>query len=152
MRVYLSTTLDELQTTPPRLAGPRAAHAVTAPLRALWPDEDEEGWEYAAQASAADDSLVLLAGRPGAPRLRLVVAADVPESCVQTPAEPSVPSAVTVTCDVDLRAMAAVHVDDVGAAADVAAAAEGDEAAIGRLDEHDLLWYDLAELAEIPVP
>lgn len=152
MRVYLSTTLDELQTAPPLLAGPRPAHAVTAPLRALWPDEDEEGWEYAAQASAADDSLVLLAGRPGAPRLRLVVAADVPDSCVLAPAEPSVPSAVTVTCDVDLGAMAAVHVDDVGAAPDVAAAAEGDEAAIGRLDEHDLLWYDLAELAEIPVP
>ena len=71
MRIYLPTTLDELD----RLGGdpgPRRAHAVTAALRAALPDEDDEGWEFVAQLVAADESLALLADRPGAPRLRLV--------------------------------------------------------------------------------
>ncbi|MBO3086746.1 DUF6912 family protein [Cellulomonas dongxiuzhuiae] len=150
MRVYLPVTLAELQHVSPVLLAPRVAHGVTPALRALWPDEDDEGWEYAAQAAAADGSLLLLAGTPDAPSLRVVVAADVPEACVRGLDDPPVPSAVEVVCGVDLSQMVSVHVDEPAAAADVAAAAGGDEAAIERLEERDLLWYDVTEIAQIP--
>jgi len=151
VRVYLPVTLDELQQSSPVLLGPRPGHAVTSALRALWPDEDEEGWEYAAQAGAGDGSVALLGGRPDAPRLRVVVAADVPDGCVRAPEDAAVPSAVEVVCEVTLAQVVSVHVDEPAAAADVTAAAAGDEAALERLDERDLLWYDVTEIADIPV-
>lgn len=152
MRVYLPVTLTELQHVSPVLLAPRVGHAVTPALRALWPDEDEEGWEYAAQSAAADDSLLLLAADPAAPALRVLVAADVPDACVRALDDPPVPSAVEVVCGVDATRMASVHVDEPTAASDVAAAAAGDEAAIERLDDHDLLWYDITEIRDIPTP
>ncbi|GIG39670.1 DUF6912 family protein [Cellulomonas phragmiteti] len=152
MRVYLPVTLAELQRVDPVLPAPRVAHAVTPALRALWPEEDDEGWEYAAQAGAADGSLVLLAGAPEAPALRVVVAADVPDAYVRALDDAPVPSAVEVVGDVDLGQVVSVHVDEPAAAPDVAAAAAGDEAALERLDERDLLWYDVSEIAQIPVP
>ncbi|MCC2335636.1 DUF6912 family protein [Cellulomonas wangsupingiae] len=152
MRVYLPVTLDELQGADPVLIGPRVAHAVTPALRALWPEEDDEGWEYAAQADAGDGSLVLLASRRAAPPLRVVVAADVAEACVQTLDDPPVASAVEVVCGVDLGQVVSVHVDEPAAAADVAGAASGDETALARLDERDLLWYDVTEIGQIPAP
>ncbi|UZN01874.1 DUF6912 family protein [Cellulomonas sp. S1-8] len=152
MRVYLPVTLDELQHGSPVLLAPRVAHGVTPALRALWPDEDDEGWEYAAQAGAADESVVLLAARPGAPRLRVVVAADVPEACVRALEAPPVPSALELVCGVDVSHVASVHVDEPAAVADVTAAAAGDEAALERLGDRDLLWYDVSEIEQIPVP
>lgn len=149
MRVYLPVTLDEIQQRP-RLEGPRRAHAVTPALRALWPDEDEEGWEYAAQAGAADDGVVLLAGRPEAPRLRVVVAVDVPDVSVRELDGPPVPSAVEVVDDVEVSRLVSVHVDEPAAVADVTAAATGDEEALERLAERDLLWYDVTEIPQIP--
>ncbi len=150
VRVYLPVTLDELQDPAPVLLAPRPAHAVTAALRSAWADEDEEGWEYAAQASAADGSLALLAARPAAPRLRVVVAADVPDACVTAPSATTVPSAVEVVCGVSLEQVASIHVDEPEAAPDVAAAAAGDEDALERLEERDLLWYDVTEVLDIP--
>ena len=47
-------------------------------------------------------------------------------------------------------AIVCVHVDEPGAAPDVVLAAGGDEAAVERLDERDLLWYDATELGSIP--
>lgn len=150
MRVYLPVTLDELQPVPTALPGPRTGHAVTPRLRAAWPDEDEEGWEYAAQAAAADDSLVLVAGRPAAPRLRVLVAAEVAASDVRVRDDADVPSAVEVVADVALRDVVSVHVDEPAAAAAVSRAVAGDEADLERLEEHDLLWYDVSEIADIP--
>ncbi len=150
VRVYLPVTLDELQDSTPVLLAPRPAHAVTAALRAAWADEDEEGWEYAAQASAADDSLALVAARTQAPRLRVVVAADLPDACVTAAADPAVPSAVEVVCGVGLDQVVSVHVDEPEAAQDVAGAAAGEEAALERLEERDLLWYDVTEVRDIP--
>lgn len=152
MRVYLPATLAELQHVSPVILQPRVAHGVTAELRALWPDEDDEGWEYAAQAAAADGSLLLLAGDPGAPPLRVLVAADVPDACVRGLDDAPVPSALQVVCAVELGQVASVHVDEPAAAVDVEAAAAGDEAAIERLEERDLLWYDVSEIDEIPTP
>ena len=150
MRVYLPATLDELQHGDPVLLGPRRVHVVTPGLRTTWPDEDEEGWEYAAQAAAADDSLVLLAGRPDAPPLRVVVAADLPPGVVSEVTAPDVPSLARTVAEVGLDAVVSVHVDEPAAAADVRAALTGDEVSLERLEEHDLLWYDVSEIGLIP--
>ncbi|WP_315097577.1 DUF6912 family protein [uncultured Cellulomonas sp.] len=150
MRIYLPASLDQLGTS----AGPLAArrvHAVTPALRALFPDEDDEGLEFAAQLAAADDSLELLATRPDAPQLRLVVSADVPDAVLQPLTdEEDVPSAVELVAEVEQSDVICVHVDEPGASADVVRAAHGDEDAVDRLDERDLLWYDATELGSIP--
>lgn len=150
MRIYLPVTLVELQLDPDVVLTPRVVHAVTSALRSHWPDEDEEGWEYAAQAAAADASLVLLAGGAQAPALRVLVAADVDDAAVRELDDPEVPSAIELVQPVDLTRVVSVHVDEPAAAADVARAAAGDESAIERLDERDLLWYDVSEIADIP--
>ena len=150
MRIYLPASLDQLDPGAGPLAA-RRAHAVTPALRALFPDEDDEGLEFAAQLAAADDSLELLATRPDAPQLRLVVSVDVPDSALQPVADDDdVPSAVELVQPVDLTDVICVHVDEPGASADVVLAGRGDEDAVDRLDERDLLWYDATELADIP--
>lgn len=147
MRLYLPATLDELQ---PTLAlGPRPAHAVTAALRAALPDEDEEGLEYAAQLAAADDSLDLLRAQPQAPRLRVVVAADVSDDLVGGHA-PAAPSGVALLAPLAAEQLVCVLVDEPEASAEVVAAVAGADGAMERLDERDLLWYDAAEVADIP--
>ena len=57
--------------------------AVTAPLRAEYPDWSEEDLEYLAMQDASRASLRLLAGSdPGEPPLRVVIADDVPDGLV----------------------------------------------------------------------
>lgn len=155
MRIYLPATLDELGTSPEAAGGTalaaRRAHAVTDALRAALPDEDEEGLEYAAQLAAADDALLRIAAHPGAPELRLVLSADVPDDAVAVVAGgDEAPSAVDVAVDVPLRDVVCGHVDEPEAAADVQGALTGDESAVERLQERDLLWYDASELGAIP--
>ncbi|MGV8967332.1 MAG: DUF6912 family protein [Cellulomonas sp.] len=154
MRIYLPATLLDLAPTPDggRLVlGPRRAHAVTPALRALFPDDEDEGLEYAAQLAAADDSLDLLGRTPPAPRRRLVLAADVADGDVSLDLDPEVaPSAVQVASPVPWDAIVCGHVDEPAAEPDVAAALTGDDAAVEHLDERDLLWYDASELGAIP--
>ena len=150
MRIYLPATLDDLAPTSPGLT-PRRVHAVTAALRAALPDEDEEGLEFAAQLLAADDSLDLLARAPAAPRLRVVVSADVPDAVVEPVEDPgAAPSVVVLTTGVGRDEIACAHVDEPAARADVVAALAGDVDAIERLGDADLLWYDASELRSIP--
>jgi hypothetical protein len=155
VRLYLPATLDELDAlrggTP--LAGPRRAHAVTSALVALLPDEDEEGVEFAAQLMAADDALVLLASRPDAPTLRLVVTVEVADDAVQD-AEPEgedeAASLTTLVGVATLDDVVCAHVDEPVARDEVARALDGDDAALDALGERDLLWYDATELDRIP--
>ncbi|GIG28245.1 DUF6912 family protein [Cellulomonas marina] len=149
MRLYVPATLDE--TGPGRgPLTPRRAHAVTPELRAALPDEDE-GWEFSAQLAAADDALVRLAADGAAPRLRLVVSADVPDADVDLRPDPDAPpSAVALRSPLPWDAVVCVHVDEPAAAPDVTAALAGDSAADERLGERDLLWYDASEVADIP--
>ncbi|MDM7831714.1 DUF6912 family protein [Cellulomonas edaphi] len=149
MRIYLPATLDELDAT---LLPARRGHAVTPALRLALPDEDEEGLEFAAQLMAADDSLDLLRDAPDAPRLRVVLSLDVADGRVSAvdDADDGAPSLVEVSGDVPVAEVVCAHVDEHGAAAVVAAALAGDEAAGERLDDADLLWYDATELAQIP--
>lgn len=156
MRIYLPATLLDLD--PGSADGgaraplaPRRAHAVTPGLRELFPDDGEEGLEFAAQLAAADGSLEVLRATPQAPRLRLVLTADVADEMVSIAHDDdAAPSAVDVAAPVNWAAIACAHVDEPAAAADVAAALTGDEAAVERLDERDLLWYDATELHAIP--
>lgn len=157
MRLYIPATLDELDDaarTGGALPAPRRAHAVTPGLTALLPEEDEEGVEFAAQLMAADDALVLLASRPAAPGLRLVVTAEVPDGDVD-PARPAddddePASLVALTAPVALDRVVCVHVDEPAARDEVARALDGDDAALDALAERDLLWYDVTEIGRIP--
>ena len=150
MRIYLPASLDQLDPQSGPLTA-RRAHAVTPALRAMFPEDDDEGLEYAAQLAAADDSLALLAERPDAPQLRCIVSADVADAAVLALSDDDdVPSAVELTRAVPRADVICVHVDEPTAATDVALAAGGDEDAAGRLDERDLLWYDASELGNIP--
>lgn len=145
MRVYLPTTLDAVQPGAD-LAVPRA-HAVTPALRAALPGTDDEGLEYVAQLTAADDCLAALADDPAAPRQRVVVAADVGGARL-VPDGP--PSAVLLPGPVASAQVVCLLVDEPEAAPDVAAAVGGDEPARDRLDGRDLLWYDVSEIGFVP--
>ncbi len=148
MRVYLPATLDDVGDLAGVAAGP--AHAVTAALRAALPDDDEESLEYAAQLAAADDCLALLAERPGAPRLRVVLAAEVPDGQVAPSQDPRGPSSVELQWAVDRSDIICALVDEPAARRDVETALAGDAAAADRLWERELLWYDASELCSIP--
>lgn len=159
VRLYLPATLDELdEPRDPAAApagttdlAPRRGHAVTAALRAALPDEDEEGVEFAAQLAAADDALLLLAGRPAAPALRLVVTVEVPDASVAPVPDPTAAaSAVELIVPVPRDRIVCAHVDEPAARADIDRALTGDAAAVEALAERDLLWYDATELAHIP--
>jgi len=160
MRIYLPATLDLVAGARPAAGGrttldvaPGRAHTVTAALAAALPDEDQEGLEYAAHLAAADDSLAALALAPQAPRLRLVLTLEVPDDAVvDAPGDAAIltPSAVDVVVPVAGATLVCAHVDEPEAAADVVATLAGDDAAVERLVERDLLWYDATELADIP--
>ncbi len=159
MRIYVPTTLDRLDALEQSgFAAPCQAHAVTAELREWYADGEADELEYAAADEAAQASLRLLAVEPGAPRRRVVVAADVPDAAVR-PVGGRFRSSVTVAVDIGPELVASLHVDDdeaaedlVRAAAAVAAADDGDDDAQFDVDgaaAHELLWYDASELADV---
>lgn len=174
MRIYVPATLDELEGAVISTAGARwdvparRAHAVTPALVRELPDEDDESREYEAFLAAADDSLVLVASRRTAVPLRVVVSVDVPDAEVTVPDGADEPSAVDVAALTGVAAVA-VHVDEPEAAPDVravlaAADEENDaeragaasetalDAALQRVTDRDLLWYDPTEIPQIPRP
>ena len=177
MRIYVPATLDELEGAVVAAAGARwdvparRAHAVTPALARELPDEDDEGREYEAFLAAADDSLALVASRRAVVPLRVVVSLDVPDAEVSASDGADEPSAVDVAALTGV-AVVAVHVDEPEAADDlraVLAAADeendaertGDlgatseaalDAALQRVTDRDLLWYDPTEISQIPRP
>jgi len=164
VRIYLPSTLDELDATGAPVPstsggqaaesfGPRIVHAVTPALRAALPDEDEDGLEYAALLAAADDALTRVAARPDAPRLRLVLALDVPDAdltAVDDDDDELAPSAALLPVAVGRDDVVCAHVDEPSASAEVERAVAGDVGAAERLADRDLLWYDATELSAIP--
>jgi hypothetical protein len=163
MRVYVPLTLPGLadaHRTGELGPGPLTAYAVTPALREWYVSDDIEELEYAALGRAAQASLRLLAVDPGAPRRRVVVAADVPDrEAVADPdrgLDPSALGEVRIARALPLDRAAAVHVDGDDAGADVSAAADalgaadqGDDDArfvVDGADDHELLWYAVQEI------
>jgi hypothetical protein len=161
VRVYLPSTVGILGAV--RSAGevgpaPVTAFAVTPALREWYAEGDDEELEYAAFSEAARASLRLLDNDPLAPRRRVVLSADVPDSAVT--AQPDLDRAVVRLADaVPLSSIAAVHVDGADAQDDVAAAVAvvleadlGDEDAqfvVDGAEGHELEWYDVSELDQL---
>ena len=166
MRVYLACTVPLLARAHAsgRFAEAGATcHVVTPGLREWYAGADGEELEYAALLEAGEASLRLLAAEPGAPRRRVVVAAEVPSGLVQPSwAEHTPRSTAVLAGPVERRHVVSVHVDDDEAAADVdaaaralSAAARGDEDAqfvVDGADGHDLLWYDASEIDDLVRP
>jgi uncharacterized protein DUF6912 len=135
-----------------------AAHAVTPAVREWYVEGDLEELEYSAMIDATEGSLAVLAQHPGAPRRRVVIAADVPDEVVK-PANEGARSAVVIAGPVPLSKVVSIHVDEEAAAPVVeeavgalAAARAGDDDAQFLLDEAealDLLWYDVTEIDDL---
>ena len=159
MRVYLPSTLPGLADV---LAKgeigrpPLRAFAVTPALREAYASGDDEELEYVAMLAAARESLRLLDADAGAPRRRVVLAADVPDAQVTWQAYDDESAAVLVGDPVPVTAIASGHVDELDAMADVTAAADavaaadaGDDDASFTVDSaeaHELAWYATQEL------
>jgi hypothetical protein len=159
MRVYLPATvsmladvLRESEVGP----APVRAFAVTPALREWYASGDLEELEYIAMMHAARASLRLLLADPGAPRRRVVLAADVPDEQVDAKGGFDEPTLVLVSAPVPLTRVASGHVDDLVAVGDIGAAAaalpaadSGDDDAqflVDSAEGHELLWYATQEL------
>ena len=156
-RVYVPSTLTLLRdivTADGVGPAPFAAHAVTDALRAAYPDGDDEEWEYAAAAAAAQSSLGLLV--EGDEPRRVVVAVDVPGV---HPVDGGDVTLVEVDEVVPFRRIAAVLADDESAGDAVAEAARvwadaeaGDAEAAAVVEaclDHELGWWATQEISAL---
>ncbi|MEV8587920.1 DUF6912 family protein [Streptomyces sp. NPDC051180] len=163
MRVYVPLTLPGLAQAHKAGElgpGPLTAYAVTPALREWYVSDDIEELEYAALNRAAAASLRLLAGEPGAPRRRIVVAVDVADKDAAADPDGALDAGsvgeVRVSGPVPLSKAAAVHADADDAEADVTAAAgalgaadQGDDDAqfvVDGAEDHELLWFGIQEI------
>ena len=167
MRVFLPSTLPAVaqalqagQVGPGPQSGPQsgplAGFAVTPALREAYASGDTEELEYAALTEAARASLRLLAGDPAAPPRRVVLAADIPAEHVKPDPRDGEPARVVIQQAVQLKDLAAAHVDAPDADADVRGAVQalpaadaGDEDArftVDGAEGHELGWYATQEL------
>jgi hypothetical protein len=162
MRVYLPSTLPALAALlrSGEVRPPIRAFAVTPALREWYASGDEEELEYSAMTQAAGESLRLLAASPGAPRLRVVLAAELePDDVGRTGGSGSDlehPADVVVKTAIPASRLVSAHVDEPAAEPDIRAAAEalaaadgGDDGAqfiVDGAEGHELLWYAVSEL------
>jgi hypothetical protein len=168
MRVYVPLTFPALreahragELAPER--GGNVAYAVTPGLREWYLSDDAEELEYAALGRAAQASLRLLAGRPEAPRRRVVLVLDVADGAVSFDPDHALDreslGEVRIEGPVPLTKAAAVHVDSDEAEADVTAAAEALDAAdmgdddarftVDGAEDHELLWFATQEIPHL---
>ncbi|GHG39904.1 MULTISPECIES: DUF6912 family protein [Streptomyces] len=166
MRVYVPLTLPGLAQAHKAGElgpGPLTAYAVTPALREWYVSDDIEELEYAALSRAAAASLRLVAGDPGAPRRRVVVAVDVPDKDAAADPDRGLDAGaigeVRIAGAVALAKAAAVHADADDAEADVTAAAaalgaadQGDDDAqfvVDGAEDHELLWFGIQEIPSL---
>jgi hypothetical protein len=145
MRVFVPGSIDELRHYSSGHWEPERGYAVTERLLEISAYDDPDELAEQARDAAAEDSIVVLGSR-----LRLVGAIDLSRADV-APVPDAHPAAVTVAGRVMPDAIACFFLDEAEAAADARAAAGGDEDALERLEERDLLWYDVSELDQLPV-
>ncbi|GAA4518461.1 MULTISPECIES: DUF6912 family protein [Nonomuraea] len=166
MRVYLPCTLPALARaveTGELGPAPLTGYAVTPALVEWYASGDTEELEYVALTEAARASLRMLAadladGVHAAPR-RVVVAAEVADGAIQANADVEEKGRVRVAEPVPLAKVAAVHVDDEYAVADVKAAVAalpdadgGDDDArfvVDGAEAHELMWYATQEIPDL---
>lgn len=157
IRVYVPATVPMLAVLRERgELSAVAAHAVTPALREWYAEGDEEELEYVAFTRAAQNALRLLRQDPSAPRRRVVISVDLPQSAVQRADVELGSSIVRLGKPVAVRAVAAIHVDGADATDDIAAAAAVVEEALAGdpdaqftvdgAEDHELEWYDVSEL------
>ncbi|WP_089156729.1 DUF6912 family protein [Micromonospora sp. NBS 11-29] len=156
VRVYLPATVPMLARLRDEGLTADAAHAVTPALREWYAEGDEEELEYVAFTRAAQDALLLLRADPTAPRRRVVASVDLPARAIDRTGGELGSSTVRLAGPVPVKSVAAIHVDgaeavdDVAAAAEVAAEAQaGDpdaQFAVDGVEDHELEWYDVTEL------
>lgn len=140
MRVYVPIELGQLGQCLSGTWEPVTGYAVTPRfLDIAASDDDEELAEIVRDAAAAGAVLDLGAER------RAVVVVDYPRADV-TPVAGEHPAAVTMVGRVRADAVVCVFLDEPEAAEDGQAAAQGDADALARLEERDLLWYDVSEI------
>ncbi|MFI7550441.1 DUF6912 family protein [Verrucosispora sp. WMMD703] len=159
VRVYVPATVPMLARLPEHGLAATQAHAVTPTLREWYAEGDEEELEYVAFTRAAQDALQLIRHDPAAPRRRVVVSADLPATAIGRGDGELGSSVVELRAPVPVAAVAAVHVDGVDAATDVAAAVQvvlealaGDPDAqftVDGAEDHELEWYDPSELESL---
>jgi hypothetical protein len=163
MRVYVPMTVPVLAALwdgQAYGAGVYVAYAVTPALREWYAESDTEELELAAFFDAERAALGRVAADPTAPRIRVVVAADVPDDTVLAAAEEDdARSLVMVRGELVVADLVSVHLDEEAAQADIAAAidamvaaARGDEDAqftVDGAEGHDLLWYDASEIDQL---
>jgi hypothetical protein len=160
MRVYLPSTLPalaELLSAGGISDVPVRGYAVTPALREWYSSGDMEELEYVALTHAARASLRLLAEDPAARKLRVVLAAEIPDGNVLVNGGFEDPALVEVSSGVPVRDIKSGHVDDQGAEAGIAAAVAalpaadaGDEDArfvVDGAEGFELLWYATQELS-----
>ena len=161
IRVYCSATVPMLGELRAREAfTPRGeAHSVTPALREWYAEGDEEELEYVAFTWAAQGALSLLRDDTAAPRRRVVISVDVPDTAMVRRPQELGGSLADLLGEIPLSAVAAIHVDDVAAEDDVAAASEavvraeaGDSDArfvVDSTEDHELAWFDPTELDQL---
>jgi hypothetical protein len=157
MRVYLPVTLttlaEALAPGAPRELPAGRGYAVTPGMREWYASGDTEELEYIALSLAAAASLLLISADPGAPRRRVVVAADA-ESTAVTVADDGTRATrgrIAITQPIAFTRVAAVHVDGESAAEAVRAAAlaPADESAAEEAADYELLWYATQEVEQL---
>lgn len=144
MRVYIPATPAALADCQRPGWSPPLAYAVTDQLMKISSHDDGEMLDEEARDAAALASVVDLRS----PR-RVVVVADVSRSQA-TPVVGGHPAAVDLSGSVTPDTVVCAFVDEPEAADEGTAAVTGDQAALDRLWQRDLLWYDVSELPYIP--
>jgi hypothetical protein len=161
MRVFLAATLpalaQALKDGQISGSGPLLGFAVTPALREAYASGDTEELEYAAMTEAARASLRLIAADPSVPCRRVVLAAEIPAEQVSWDVRDTEPARVAVRPPVAVDLVAAAHVDDADADADVRQAADALPAAdagdadaqftVDGAEGHELGWYATQELS-----
>ena len=145
MRVYVPIDLGDIGQC---LSGdwePKGGYAITPTLLDILASEDDEVLAEQVRDVAAADAVVDL----GSAR-RAVVVVEYPRADVELVAGEH-PAAVTMVGHVRPEAVVCAFVDGPEAAADGAAAASGDVDALARLEERELLWYDVSEFGDLAV-
>lgn len=143
MRVYVPIHFDHIGETLSGSWEPVTGYALTPTMLDIAAaDDDEEIAEQVRDAAAADAVL-----EHGSSR-RAVIVVEYPRTDVQ-PVAGEHPAAVSLSGRVRTDALVCAFVDEQEAHADGVLAASGDVEALARLEDRDLLWYDVSEFDAI---